>query len=141
MPVPALLFLIACSLYTGFQWTIQVLVYPQFAAVGADDFPTYEQSHQRRVSWAVGPLFAALALSGFAVLADPPAGVSRWLAALGLALVGAILLLTALAAVPLHGRLNAGFDRVVLRRLLWVDLGRLIAAVGATAVAVVLLTV
>ena len=138
MSITALAFLLSSALYTGFQWTIRVLVYPQFDAVPGSHFVAYESRHQRRVSFAVGPLFAALGLASLAVVIDPPAGASRWLALGAPVLAGAILVLTALAAVPLHSRLSRGFDATAYRRLLAVDSARLACAGAATVLAVVL---
>ena len=136
--ITALAFLLSSALYTGFQWTIRVVVYPQFDAVATSGFAEYERRHQRRVSIAVGPLFAALGVTSLAVFLDPPAGTSRWLALGAPALVGAILAITALAAVPLHSRLSAGFDAAVYRRLLAVDSARLLCAAAATVLGAVL---
>lgn len=139
MAVTAAAYVVASALYAGFQWTIRVLVYPQFVRVGRADFPAYERSHQRLVSIAVGPLFVALGVAGLALLARPPARVARWEALLAVAPVGVILAVTAFLAVPLHGRLAAGYDRAAHRRLLLVDSVRLAAAVAAVAAAVAVL--
>ena len=139
MAVTAIAFTLASALYTGFQWTIRVLVYPQFSRVGRPDFPDFERSHQRLVSYAVGPLFLALGLSALALVALPPAGVARWEAFAAIVPVGVILSVTALLAVPLHGRLSAGFDEAAHRRLLAVDSVRLVAAVAATVASVCVL--
>ena len=139
MAATAVAYAVSAALYTGFQWTIRVLVYPQFARVGRADFPDYERSHQRLVSYAVGPLFVALGLTALAVVGRPPAGVARWEAFLAIIPVGVILAVTALLAVPLHGRLATGFDPVAHRRLLAVDTVRLVAAVAATVGAVAVL--
>lgn len=138
MSITGVAFLVACAVYTGFQWTIRVLVYPQFAAVGAADFGRYEQRHQRLVSIAVGPLFAGLGVSAVAVVVRSPAGAALVAVVLAPILVGLILVVTALLAVPLHRRLSAGFDVTVHRRLLAVDTVRLAAAIAATVDAVVL---
>ena len=138
MPVPALLFLIASALYAGFQWTIRVVVYPQFAEVGAAKFAGYERSHQRRVSLAVGPLFAALGGTAIACVIDPP-HAARGLAVLGAALVLAVLGVTAFLAVPQHRILDAGWNAPAHRRLLRVDTARLVLALASVVVAVVLL--
>ena len=139
MSATAVAFAVSAALYTGFQWTIRVLVYPQFARVGRSDFPAFERSHQRLVSYAVGPLFVALGLTALALVGRPPAGVARWEAFLAIVPVGVILGATALLAVPLHGRLSTGFDEATHRRLLAVDSLRLAAAVAATVAAVVVL--
>jgi hypothetical protein len=139
MSVTALSLLIAAAGYLGFQWTIRVLVYPQFANVGRAELAAYEQAHQRLVSWAVGPLFAALILACAAVTVRPPPGTARWLVWSGDALTALVLVVTALLAVPLHRTLSAGFDRVAHRRLLGVDTIRLLAAGANVVVAVALL--
>lgn len=139
MSATAVAYALATAVYTGFQWTIRVLVYPQFARVGRSDFPAFERSHQRLVSFAVGPLFSALGISALALLARPPVGVARWEALLAIVPVGVILGVTALLAVPLHSRLAGGYDEPAHRRLMTVDSVRLVAAVTATAAAVVVL--
>jgi hypothetical protein len=139
MSVTALSFAVAAAAYTGFQWTIRVVVYPQFsraAAAGNDLWTVYEAAHQRLVSLAVGPLFAALGITSLAALARPPAGVGRWLPALGVAFVAVVLAATALLAVPLHGRLARRWHPGDHRRLMAVDTLRLVASVAATVVAV-----
>lgn len=129
----ALALLVSTALYTGFQWTIRVVVYPQFATVPPEAFVRFEARHQRLVSVAVGPLFLASGLAALVALARPPAGVGRLLPLATAAAVGAILLVTALLAVPLHRALSDGYDAAVHRRLLRVDTARLLLAVLATA--------
>ena len=133
MTTTGVLLLTASSLYCGFQWTIRVLVYPQFSSVPADGFVDYEREHQRRVSIAVGPLFAFFGAAAVAALVVRPDAWSV-IAAVCFAL---ILLTTALAAVPQHRRLSTGWDGDAQRRLLLVDAARLVlAAVAVLAAAV-----
>lgn len=122
-------FLVATSVYCGFQWTIRLLVYPQFSGVGSADFVAYEQTHQRRVSLAVGPLFAALVLATGAIVVQPPGEAGVWPRLAAVALLLGILGTTALLAVPLHRALGAGFDATTHRRLMAVDSLRLGAAI------------
>ncbi len=121
-----------CS-YAGLQWTIRVLVYPQFAAVDPATFPAYEHAHQRRVSLAVGPLFLLSGGSAIAAFVVRP-GVASGVAA---GCVAAILLVTAVAAVPQHRLLSEGFEPAEHTRLLQVDSTRLALALAACAAAVV----
>ena len=44
------LHLAATAAMTGLIWFVQVVHYPLFAAVGADQFVAYEVAHQRRTS-------------------------------------------------------------------------------------------
>lgn len=136
----ALAFLLATALYTGFQWTIRLLVYPQFDAVAAGDFPAYERRHQQRVSVAVGPLFGALGLTTLALLVARPDYAPTWTVAAAVVLCGVVLGATALLAVPQHSRLSQGFDAVAYRRLLRADTLRLLAAAADTVLAAYLVT-
>ena len=135
MSISLATFALAAALYTGFQWTIRIVVYPQFAEVGADEFVAYELAHQHRVSIAVGPLFAALGLSTLGILFHPAGRVPLWAAVLAVLLFGAILGVTAFGAVPLHRRLSVTFDEKTHARLLTVDSIRLVAAVADTVLA------
>ncbi|WP_304049747.1 hypothetical protein [Jatrophihabitans endophyticus] len=127
------LLLVSSALYCGFQWTIRVVVYPQFSSVPDTAFPAYERRHQDRVSLAVGPLFAFFGVAAvLAVVIRPDA----W-TIIATACYAAILLVTGLAAVPLHRRLSSGFEPAAHRRLLRVDAVRLVlAAVAVVAAAV-----
>jgi hypothetical protein len=136
----ALAFLISSCLYTGFQWTIRLVVYPQFAEVPGTAFARYERMHQRRISVAVGPLFVFWGVAALALVARPPAAAARFVPLIAALLVGLVLAVTAFGAVPLHRRLSEGFDAAVHRRLLAVDGVRLVLSIAASAVAIYLMT-
>jgi uncharacterized membrane protein len=136
----ALAFVLASALYAGFQWTVRIVVYPQMAKVPPDAFVAYERNHQRLVSIAVGPLFAALGLSSLALLVHRPAGVAESVPVLAVVGVAMLLAVTAFAAVSLHSRLGAGFDDRAHRRLLVVDAVRVVVALACVVVGVVALT-
>ena len=140
LPMPALLtaHLAAVCLYAGFQWTVQVVVYPQFAGVDTAGFAAYERAHQRRISYLVGPLFAALLITSTAMVVAPPAGVDRAAAVVSAGLVGVILVLTGAFAVPLHRRLDVGWDAQAHRSLMRVDALRVAAATVNVMLVVVL---
>jgi hypothetical protein len=122
--------------YAGFQWTVRFLVYPQFARVPADAFAAYERSHQRLVTRVVGPLFAGQGVITLLLLALRPAGVPLLPVLAGAACLAAVLGVTAFLAVPLHRRLDTGWDLAAHRRLLRVDGVRVVAATAGTACAV-----
>ncbi|WP_375481356.1 DUF1772 domain-containing protein [uncultured Jatrophihabitans sp.] len=132
MDVASALLLTATSLYCGFQATIRVLVYPQFATVPAGGFVAVEREHQRRVTFVVGPLFAFFAT---AVAIAGVADTDVWSVVAGACFV-LILAVTGLAAVPLHGRLRTGFDAATHTRLLAVDTVRVALAVLAVGAAI-----
>ena len=127
--------LVLTAAYAGFQWTVRVLVYPQFARVPAGAFAAYERSHQRLVTRVVGPLFAGQGVTTLLLLALRPAGVPMLPLLAGAACLAAVLGSTAFLAVPLHRRLDAGWDPDAHRRLLRVDGLRVAAATLGTACA------
>jgi hypothetical protein len=132
---------LAASLYmTGVIWCVQLVHYPLMAMVSADRSISYHRRHTARIGWVViGPMIVEAACAG--VLLWPGVeGVSRPVAAAGLALVALIWASTFALQVPCHRRLAAGFDAGVHRRLLrsnwlrtvaWTARGVLVIAVAA----------
>jgi hypothetical protein len=98
---------------TGLIWFVQIVHYPLFGQVGKADFAGYAQQHVRRTGWVVGgPISLELVLA--AALAWSPGGPMAWC---GLGLLGIIWLSTAVSQVPMHHRLQGGFDPSAHRRL------------------------
>jgi hypothetical protein len=133
VPIVLTVFLAAGAAYAGFQWTVHLVVYRQFAEVPAAAFADFERAHQRRISVLVGPLFAALVISTGWLLIDRPVAVAGWAAAAAAALVAVVVGMTAFGAVPQHRRLSAGWEPDAYRRLLRVDVVRTLAATGVVA--------
>jgi len=107
----ALLTCLGATLYmTGLIWFVQVVHYPLLGRVSAADFGRFHAEHVRRTTRVVlVPMVLELAGAAWLV-ARPPAGVGRGLAAAGLAAAGLAWASTALVQVPLHRRLAEGFD-------------------------------
>ena len=127
---------VASSWYlVGLACTVGLVNYPGFSLVDARSWPDFHRHHARRISWAVGPAWAAQAIGLVAwLLADH--GVTHvdwWLCAAG---AGAAVALTVLVAVPHHHHLGARFDSAraaALRRAhAWRTLCWAITAVAAT---------
>ena len=100
----------------GVIWTVQLLQYPLMARVPADGFIGFEQAHQRRIT-AVLALFAPLEIVTAAAVAFAVPEVPRWLSFGAGAVLAAVWVSTAAFYGPLHGRLAAGFDAELHRRL------------------------
>jgi len=116
---PTILLLHAAATWymVGLIWFVQLVHYPLFGAVGAGGFRDYAREHQRRTTWVVGPpMLTELATGGWLTL-HPPAGVGRAPFVVGLALLAAIWLSTALLQVPRHGVLAEGYEARVHRTL------------------------
>jgi hypothetical protein len=118
----------------GLIWFVQVVHYPLMAAVGEAGFAAYEAAHVRRTTWVVVP-FMLLEAGSAAALLVVPTGVPWGEAALGAVLLAGVWGSTAFLQVPMHNRLEAGFDapshtRLVrtnaLRTLLWTLRGGLV---------------
>ena len=104
---------LATAFMAGVAWFVQVVHYPLMARVGAAGWNEYEQAHGQRTTWVVMPAMLSEALTAF-VLAWRSPGLAT---VTGLALVGALWLSTFLVQVPLHARLERGFDAGVHARL------------------------
>jgi len=101
----------------GLIWFVQVVHYPLKREVGEATFQRYQDAHMQRTSWVVGPpmlieAFTALALPF--VLSSPAAQIAAWV---GVVLLAAVWVSTALLQVPAHARLQAGFDLAAHGRL------------------------
>jgi len=108
---------------TGLIWFVQIVHYPMFAAVPPERFAAYAREHQQRTTRIVAPVMlvelvtaTAIALLGLSANAT--------LAWIGLAPLAAIWLSTAAVQMPLHQRLERGFDPGAVRALVRSNWGR-----------------
>ncbi len=128
-PASAALLAAAC-LHLGFQLTVTMVVYP--ALVRAPDWATAHALHTRRITPLVALLYGALVTTGAWGLVDDLSCTGTWVGVGGAA---ASILVTALVAGPTHGRLSAGKDDRLVRRLLVADrvrtAGAVVCAAGA----------
>ena len=101
----------------GLIWFIQIVHYPLFAGVDAVRFIAYERAHARLTTWVVGPAMVLEALSSVLLFWHRPDSVPVAWVWIGAGLLAAIWLSTALVQVPLHRRLQTGFDGKAHRAL------------------------
>ncbi len=119
----------AAALHAGFQLTVTLVAYPALVAVPAGQWPEAHARHSRGIAPLVALVYgAALVACLGATLSAPSPGT--WVADAGTLLAFVV---TATSAAPTHGRLNAGPEPVLLRRLLVVDRVRSVGAVVALA--------
>jgi hypothetical protein len=120
----------------GLIWTIQIVHYPLFAAVGVDRFVAYEASHTRLITWVVGPVMLVEAATAGLFVAMRPASIPAWIPWTGLGLVILIWISTAVLQVPDHAKLANGFDAAAhahlvgtnwLRTIAWTARGVILA--------------
>jgi hypothetical protein len=100
----------------GLIWLIQIVHYPLFARVGNDQFVRYEREHSRLITYIVAPLMLTELGTGvgvgFLLIQSHP------IAIIGNAiLLAAIWISTFAIHVPLHKKLESGFDPALHERL------------------------
>jgi len=94
----------------GLIWMVQLVHYPLMAWIGRETFTAWHDRHLRRMTWVVGPFMLAEVATSLWLLESPPPGVSRWLPWVGIALVVVVWVSTATLQVPMHRRLERGWD-------------------------------
>ena len=100
---------------TGLIWFVQIVHYPLFASVGRERFIDYEKRHAQRTTWVVAPLMLGeLFTLAWLWQHGQRQAVGQWP---GVALLALIWISTGLIQVPLHSRLERGFDEMAARRL------------------------
>lgn len=120
MTLPATILLLnaaATWFMVGLIWIVQIVHYPLFANVGPDGFARYQQLHQWRITFVVGPVMLVEAASALLLAWYPPPTINpEWILA-GIGLVIVIWASTAFLQVPCHAKLESGFDPDAHRRL------------------------
>ena len=94
----------------GLIWFVQVVHYPLFSRVGADNFRAYADAHSHLTTRVVGPPMLLEASTAVLLLFVRPENVPATPAWVGAALLAVVWLSTALLQVPRHTRLGLGFD-------------------------------
>jgi hypothetical protein len=108
----------------GLCWLVQVVVYPQFARVGAAGFGAYHAYHVSRTGWVVMPvMLAELLCGGLWVWLRPERGTA-WA---GAALLAVCWVTTFTLELPLHAKLKRGSTPRLVRLLVWGNLPRTLA--------------
>lgn len=92
---------------TGLIWFVQIVHYPLFDGIGAENFQPYANRHRHLTSLVVaGPMLTEISSSVLLVAFWSRA--YTWLLWINLALVIAIWISTALCSIPCHEKLCAG---------------------------------
>lgn len=112
----------------GLIWTIQLVHYPLFAAVGSQEFGAYHAAHSRAISLLVVPLMLVELGAALAWLRWAP--TDPWVAPLGAALILVVWGSTFALQVPIHGALGGGLDPGLIDRLVATNWIRTIAWSG-----------
>lgn len=119
--------LLCCLMMTGIIWLVQLVHYPLFAHVGESGFATYESLHRQSIGPLVAPLMLIELGTAIWLLNWRPTGIPAYWLWIGLALVGVAWLNTFFQAVPLHAKLDGGYNQEIIQRLVKVNWIRTIA--------------
>lgn len=117
----------------GLIWMVQIVHYPLMALVGRAEFRAWHDRHLRLTTWVVGPLMLAETAAATALLEWSPPAKPAWLPWVGIALVLVVWISTAALQVPMHRRLERGWDEHAHRFLVrsnWVRTAAWTARVG-----------
>jgi hypothetical protein len=120
----------ATLVMVGVIWFVQIVHYPLMARVPASEFTAFEREHQNRTTVVVAPTMLVEAFSAAVLLAVPLPGTDPIFPAVGISLLAVIWLSTVLVQVPLHARLEKGFDTKTHRLLVLSNWLRTIAWTG-----------
>jgi hypothetical protein len=122
----------------GIIWFVQVVHYPLLSRVGADGYPAYQAAHSRLTTFVVAPPMLLELGTGVWLALRPPPFFPPALAWTGLALIAVVWISTIFLQVPMHRRLERGFDAAAHRRLV---LGNFVRTAAWTARGVIVLVV
>jgi hypothetical protein len=112
-----LLHVVVTYVMAGVMWFVQLAYYPNLAAVGEESFVSYQREHVRRITRVAWTLLFLELISGTLLTFLGFRGVPAAVLAANLALIIAIWCSTWFVQVPLHHKLEQGWDRELHRRL------------------------
>lgn len=102
--------LISIVFMTGIIWLIQLVQYPFFAQVGAENFSKYHTSHRFWITPVVAPAMLVELITSILLVFYPPKNIDSKLIWLGLFLTLTVWASTFFLQVPIHEKLAYGFD-------------------------------
>lgn len=142
--LPALLAVHAAAtlLMTGLDWFVHTVHYPMFARAaeaGDEHYRAFQSEHLRRTVPIIPPIMLLEVATAAALMLIPEPTFDRRLAWLGAGLLAVVWIATFGGAVPMHSRLERGFDANAHRWLLRFDLVRALAWTARSAVALLML--
>ena len=113
------IFNLASTLYlTGVIWLVQLVQYPFFSRVGAENFQQYHAAHTFWITPVVAPAMILELITAIFLIIYPPENIDIKLLWLGLILAVTVWLSTFFLQVPMHEKLANGFDAEAHRFLI-----------------------
>lgn len=101
----------------GVIWLIQLVQYPFFTHVNAENFPKYHAAHTFWITPIVAPAMIIELITSILLIFYPPKNIDVKLLYAGLVLTLVIWASTFFIQIPLHSKLANGFDEEAHRLL------------------------
>ena len=110
------LHIFSCLFMTGLIWLVQVVQYPAFLSVGAQDFENFHRQHSARISFVVAPVMLLELLSAYFLwyYGEAKATLNLYY----FASTVAIFFVTAFVSVPRHNKLESGKNDQIIKSLI-----------------------
>ncbi len=94
----------------GVIWIIQLVQYPFFSHVNAENFPKYHAAHTFWITPVVAPAMIIELVTSILIIFYPPKNINIKLLYVGLILTLIVWASTFFIQIPLHDKLANGFD-------------------------------
>lgn len=95
---------------TGVIWIIQLVQYPYFSHVNAENFPKYHAAHTFWITPVVAPTMIVELITSILIIFYPPKNIDAKLLYLSLILTLIVWASTFFIQIPYHNKLANGFD-------------------------------
>jgi hypothetical protein len=102
----------------GVVWFVQLVHYPLLHDVGVKGFKTYHLKHTMRTLWVVSFPMVLEFFTGLTLLFISPKNVPYWVLCFSMLLIVINSLSTALIQIPLHKKLEKGFNSQTIDKLI-----------------------
>lgn len=102
--------IVSTLMMTGIIWIIQLLQYPFFSEVNADNFTKYHAAHTFWITPVVAPTMIVELITSILIVFYPPANIDFKLLWFGMILTFIVWTSTFFIQIPLHNKLSKGFD-------------------------------
>jgi len=102
----------------GLMWAVQIVIYPQFRSVGADQFANYAADHGVRITYALALIGPAEIVFAAWLWLDTPAALNRSVVFFSGLLLAIGWVSTALWYGPLHGKFSGPYDAELISSLI-----------------------
>lgn len=101
----------------GLIWFVQIVHYPLFSQIPADNYSLYQQLHMKWTGYLVAPVMLVELITGLLLFFNYPYSDSKVLFTVSMILLAGVWLSTAFIQVPLHNSLIDGSNVLSIKKL------------------------